>query len=1509
MRELLTRFKKRLAKVTGKRALQVSIVLTAALCCVAIAVAVPAQASVEYKEIVENGIRYEYYENSDGTVTITNMTKPTVEVTDTSIAYYGHNVKNKRSPYRYFGEQTNYISYKNEALTGGVTIPETVGGKIVTALGSSMYDTQINTWAMPFSQGPNNQGFGANTYFEGAMIHGNEYGKQLSFGSYMGVTYMPYGTTWSTSELSASDIFPSTYYPTIQSLAVKATKGTDITKSTVAGLFSANSMSWTSEYDYRTIDTGGGYSDRYICGFTALQCEYGYASEVDANETITKIIIPDTVTTIRSYAFQNCTIPITFEDASSIKTVEANAFLNCTGLTDIELPNCETVGENAFKGCSSLLSVILPKCTSLSAYVFQNCTSLTDVSLSSLTSLNTGIFSGCTALSSISIPRVATIPASYFLNNTVLQTCEITGATSIGASAFSGCTNLSITLPVNHDCAVAASAFNNVKKVVIEDDTHLTYADAPIFNGASVYLLMSGMQTESVLTNVFTSAKCFAIENSSTWENLNNFASRTALQISVTGVEFSGIVMSEMEIPTNQVQVHFRLTDYDQTFTKYLSDLGGSTSPTAFPASGDGQTAYVVYNGKTYTEYPMTINVMASYAEATYELVSERLLKAEDELLEAKQDVLYMENQITLIKQTLGVDSDADLSEIQAQLSALQTELSQTKLTLSEKESQLATLQTKLDEADADYEELLTETDQLRTDLNVANTELTQLRSFATSIKSMLGLAEDATTADVLTAISSMQSQISDQKAALDSIASLAGTGNEAGTTEIINKVNTQKQELESANAKLADIYTKLQEQGYDAADLYGQVNQIQNTVTQHENTIASLRAELNSIKNQLGIDEDSTTAEILAAISALQNEIAVNKATLDSIADIAGATDSTSISGILAGVSAQKASLEQANAELEEIRSQLTEEGFDSSNVLLQVSQIRTSLTEAELKIQELKAEADEIRAQLGLGTGASKSEVLSAIAALQSDLAAQQAKVNAMINEMSSLKSELNLTDTATIDTMLATIQSQWDEIAAKQAELTELSNSLTQAGFSGNLNTVAQQVDAIKADLQTKQDNIAVLNTLLDAIKMSLGLSSGSTGDDILTSIDGLKDQLTQSQDTVNGYVNQMSILVMQLALQGDEANFDGILNGIVALQGAVQTANEETAKQTQALRDEVVSLESTNRSLTYSLSNKETENSGLKAQILTLQNHVSTLECEIAYLQSREEEIISRMSSLATQDELASAAVMLTQIETSMEAVSIDQSKIAEEITASRHAASESVVSVQQEIEYMKQELASIKAGIGSLSEQMNEVAESSDEEDLGKSTDGKEKEISVSESQNENSLASGESDAGIYSGNLISDNNGSTGAEIDLIEYAVIVPDYEPLEEYKAIFTMHKNGNSFKGDYGLKLENAESLYASMLTSKEELDVLSNKYLVSSGDDSERILAEMEIIKDRFFDLSMEYSATLGELNVLATGVSDSTGGSGGTLVIILISAAVALVVGAGIGCAVMYRRRR
>ena len=92
-------------------------------------------------------------------------------------------------------------------------------------------------------------------------------------------------------------------------------------------------------------------------------------------------VIPNSVTSIGDYAFDDCYGLESIEIPNSVTSIGVRAFSDCRGLTSIEIPNGVTsIGDYAFYECYDLASIEIPNgVTSIGDYAFYRCYDLASI--------------------------------------------------------------------------------------------------------------------------------------------------------------------------------------------------------------------------------------------------------------------------------------------------------------------------------------------------------------------------------------------------------------------------------------------------------------------------------------------------------------------------------------------------------------------------------------------------------------------------------------------------------------------------------------------------------------------------------------------------------------------------------------------------------------------------------------------------------------------------------------------------------------------------------------------------------------------------------------------------------------------------------------------------------------------------------------------------------------------------------------------------------------------------
>ena len=174
------------------------------------------------------------------------------------------------------------------------------------------------------------------------------------------------------------------------------------------------------------------------------------------NTYLQSVVIPDTVTVIREYAFVECT------NLSSVALSEGlvelgKAAFGKTGLTSIVIPkslekahvsfdNFSDCSDGPFENCDKLKQVRFEEgVTEIAQGLFAGCSSVAEIELpNTITVIEKGAFSNCTGLERINLPDTLTEISDYaFKNCTNLKSVQLPNTiTKIGQGAFVGCTQL-----------------------------------------------------------------------------------------------------------------------------------------------------------------------------------------------------------------------------------------------------------------------------------------------------------------------------------------------------------------------------------------------------------------------------------------------------------------------------------------------------------------------------------------------------------------------------------------------------------------------------------------------------------------------------------------------------------------------------------------------------------------------------------------------------------------------------------------------------------------------------------------------------------------------------------------------------------------------------------------------------------------------------------------------------------------------------------------------------------
>ena len=234
---------------------------------------------------------------------------------------------------------------------------------------------------------------------------------------------------------------------------------------------------------------------------------------------LTSVEIPNSVTSIGSYAFSGCSDLTSVEIPNSITSIGSSAFAGCTGLTSVEIPDSvKIIGDNAFSGCTSLTSIEIPNSVTSIGYDAFSETVWYDnqpdgvvyagkvlykykgampentsiVVKEGTIEIAFGAFSFCTGLTSVEIPNsVTSIGEDAFSFCTSLTSIEIPNSvTSIGERAFRCCSDLTSLVIPNSVTNIGYRAFYSCSGL-----TSITIGNSVASIGDAAFYNCEGLKT------------------------------------------------------------------------------------------------------------------------------------------------------------------------------------------------------------------------------------------------------------------------------------------------------------------------------------------------------------------------------------------------------------------------------------------------------------------------------------------------------------------------------------------------------------------------------------------------------------------------------------------------------------------------------------------------------------------------------------------------------------------------------------------------------------------------------------------------------------------------------------------------------------------------------------------------------------------------------------------------------------------------------------------------------
>ena len=295
-------------------------------------------------------------------------------------------------------------------------------------------------------------------------------------------------------------------------------------------------------------------------------------------------------------------IIVSGEGPVPVKGIQSHAFLNCTGLTSVVIPNTvKAIGEMAFYMCSGITSVTMPD--TLSTVTSTNYTFVANA-------IAPFTFAGCFQLSgNITIPNgVTTISDHAFTSTNISSITWPTTVTTIGGLAFASCSSLnSVTIP-NSVTTIEGGAFYrcyktetiNVPSTVQLVDYTYGWMDYPA--NTTFQLVKNINYTGSLIDSINTYGVGAWGARTLNGYIENGYVYRDQSRTCLTACDYT---QTSVTLPASVDTIGFGAFVWHQELTQVVMPEGLALI---------GSNAFNSCQGLTQIDIPSTVNTIESYA-------------------------------------------------------------------------------------------------------------------------------------------------------------------------------------------------------------------------------------------------------------------------------------------------------------------------------------------------------------------------------------------------------------------------------------------------------------------------------------------------------------------------------------------------------------------------------------------------------------------------------------------------------------------------------------------------------------------------------------------------------------------------------------------------------------------------------------------------------------------------------------------------------------------------------
>ena len=219
------------------------------------------------------------------------------------------------------------------------------------------------------------------------------------------------------------------------------------------------------------------------------------------NDTIRKVVLPNTIEEIRPYAFKKCNNLTEVVLSSNLQIIGESAFRGCSSMKKINIPEADvTIDHGAFASCSSLEEVILPETElKINEWAFAGCSSLKKIIIpETVGAIGEAAFCNCSSLEEVVLPDIVHVKDSAF-KNTPWQESMTEEFVIIGNGTlvkYNG-NDKSVYIPEKVKC-IANYIFeeeNQPETIIISENVEYICEDALRENSLK-YVILQGNDTE-----------------------------------------------------------------------------------------------------------------------------------------------------------------------------------------------------------------------------------------------------------------------------------------------------------------------------------------------------------------------------------------------------------------------------------------------------------------------------------------------------------------------------------------------------------------------------------------------------------------------------------------------------------------------------------------------------------------------------------------------------------------------------------------------------------------------------------------------------------------------------------------------------------------------------------------------------------------------------------------------------------------------------------------------------